>query len=534
MSLFGDDADTPSTRPKSSLFDDDTAQAKPTSSSMFGDNPADANDSPWGFTPKKTTGRGSLVKHLLADADVPDLYIDTFDSLQTGGSVKAREAQQLLRDSGVSRGDQDTIWRVASSNGESAALGRGECNVLLALIGLAQEGEELSLDAVDERRRKLPTPSLPTPKREEPAAPQQQAPATPQKQAQSGATQQATTPLQQQQNGHSRKQSFGAGFGESDPWASPDMHKGHKHLNGVGSAKAPQRTTSAFTTGAAEPSDSSPSGTFGNGSAAQASERTSWGGTSGYGAGSADSGFDTAGAAGEGFGGGDEGSSGSGAGHPIQRPSAAPRVLTSKGAEEVVTVNLLDEKEGMFLFQHRNYEVASLRRASKVIRRYSDFIWLLDCLHKRYPFRQLPLLPPKRVAINGNHIAADQTFVEKRRRGLARFANALVRHPVLREEQLVVMFLTVPTVDACPPSPPSPKSNGVGDGGVWLILLFWRDYRNSQSGGNKRPSACKRSSSARACLLRSRTAYPGICRRHSIRCAQASAGQRTCTSTSAT
>jgi hypothetical protein len=22
---------------------------------------------------------------------------------------------------------------------------------------------------------------------------------------------------------------------------------------------------------------------------------------------------------------------------------------------------------------------------------------LLDCLHKRYPFRQLPLLPPKRV-----------------------------------------------------------------------------------------------------------------------------------------
>jgi len=114
-----------------------------------------------------------------------------------------------------------------------------------------------------------------------------------------------------------------------------------------------------------------------------------------------------------------------------------------------VIVNLLEEKEGMFMFQHRNYEVASVRRSSKVIRRYSDFVWLLDCLHKRYPFRQLPLLPPKRVAINGNHIAADQTFLEKRRRGLARFCTALVRHPVLREEQLVVMFLTVPTVEAC-------------------------------------------------------------------------------------
>ena len=116
-----------------------------------------------------------------------------------------------------------------------------------------------------------------------------------------------------------------------------------------------------------------------------------------------------------------------------------------------MTVNMLEGKEGMFMFQHRNYEVASVRRNSKVIRRYSDFVWLLDCLHKRYPFRQLPLLPPKRVAINGNHIAADQTFIEKRRRGLARFCNALVRHPVLREEQLVVMFLTVPTVDARSP-----------------------------------------------------------------------------------
>lgn len=52
-------------------------------------------------------------------------------------------------------------------------------------------------------------------------------------------------------------------------------------------------------------------------------------------------------------------------------------------------------------------------------------------------------------AVNGKHIAADNLFIEKRRRGLARFANALVRHPVLREEQLVVMFLTVPTVDVC-------------------------------------------------------------------------------------
>jgi sorting nexin-8 len=75
----------------------------------------------------------------------------------------------------------------------------------------------------------------------------------------------------------------------------------------------------------------------------------------------------------------------------------APRLAPS-GPEEVITVTSLPEKEGMFMFQHRNYQVTSARRNSKVIRRYSDFAWLLDCLHRRYPFRQLPLLPPKRVA----------------------------------------------------------------------------------------------------------------------------------------
>lgn len=77
---------------------------------------------------------------------------------------------------------------------------------------------------------------------------------------------------------------------------------------------------------------------------------------------------------------------------------SAPVSRTLNGGGEIVTVNTISDKEGMFMFQHRNYEVASTRRNSKVIRRYSDFVWLLDSLHKVYPFRQLPLLPPKRVA----------------------------------------------------------------------------------------------------------------------------------------
>ena len=84
-------------------------------------------------------------------------------------------------------------------------------------------------------------------------------------------------------------------------------------------------------------------------------------------------------------------------------PTPAPNRTIGGGragtaGEETILVTLMPEKEGMFLFRHHNYEVTSSRRGSKVIRRYSDFVWLLECLHKRYPFRALPLLPPKRVA----------------------------------------------------------------------------------------------------------------------------------------
>ena len=56
------------------------------------------------------------------------------------------------------------------------------------------------------------------------------------------------------------------------------------------------------------------------------------------------------------------------------------------------------------------------------------------------------ILSANERSVNGNHLAGDASFLEKRRRGLARFVNALVRHPVLGQEQLVIMFLTVPTV----------------------------------------------------------------------------------------
>ena len=197
---------------------------------------------------------------------------------------------------------------------------------------------------------------------------------------------------------------------DADPWGSPALHRGHTHAveneetpstNGATAARplrsglgGSTRTTSIFTTNEADQS----SATLGD--VDQSSRPQTDGSGAGWDAfGNTADGFSSTGPpgiGGEGF--------GSSRGEQAIRPgSAIGRSIggartASRGADETVTVTLLPEKEGMFLFQHRNYEVKCTRRASSVVRRYSDFVWLLDCLHKRYPFRQLPLLPPKRVA----------------------------------------------------------------------------------------------------------------------------------------
>lgn len=61
-----------------------------------------------------------------------------------------------------------------------------------------------------------------------------------------------------------------------------------------------------------------------------------------------------------------------------------------------ITVSRTLEKEG-FLFKHINYEVESEKLGSKVLRRFSDFYWIWEVLLKRYPFRILPNLPPKKL-----------------------------------------------------------------------------------------------------------------------------------------
>lgn len=189
-------------------------------------------------------------------------------------------------------------------------------------------------------------------------------------------------------------------YPESDPWASPALHTTHNHapsspkVNGGSRdvrprVQEPARTTSNFTTRSRDGS----SGNSIRPSAQAAPTSGVWGSydapSPSFGEASpsaGDSGFGVT----PGAGGGDGPTS-----NAPSRTIGGGRV--TNGVEETVVISLLPEKEGMFMFQHHNYQVVCVRKGSKVVRRYSDFVWLLDCLQKRYPFRQLPLLPPKRV-----------------------------------------------------------------------------------------------------------------------------------------
>lgn len=124
--------------------------------------------------------------------------------------------------------------------------------------------------------------------------------------------------------------------------------------------------------------------------------------------------------------------------HAIQRALASEWFLDL----DVVSVTVAPEREG-FIFKHINYVVESQQRSSKVLRRYSDFYWLWEILTRRFPIRAVPNLPPKKVG------GKDDSFLEKRRKGLLRFINAVVRHPELKRDEVVDRFLTEPSVILC-------------------------------------------------------------------------------------
>ena len=151
MSLFGSSPPetTPEAHTKSSLFDDDDEgkAGNNSGSGLFQDD---------GMPTPKKGGKTDLVKTLLPASDVPESYIEAFDVLANSdykterGQFSITGARKLFE--GTRINTEKTLGLVTGGK-DAVALGRNEFNVLMALIGLAQEGEEATLDGVDERRK---------------------------------------------------------------------------------------------------------------------------------------------------------------------------------------------------------------------------------------------------------------------------------------------------------------------------------------------------------------------------------------------
>ncbi|KAL1747816.1 hypothetical protein HDZ31DRAFT_30940 [Schizophyllum fasciatum] len=106
---------------------------------------------------------------------------------------------------------------------------------------------------------------------------------------------------------------------------------------------------------------------------------------------------------------------------------------------EKVQVSIVGQ-QGFILNRYTVYQITS-SRGNPVTRRYSEFVYLWECLTRRYPFRLFPALPPKRIG-------PDEYFIEQRRRGLARALTFIVNHPVIKEDALLGIFLTEPSFEA--------------------------------------------------------------------------------------
>ena len=84
------------------------------------------------------------------------------------------------------------------------------------------------------------------------------------------------------------------------------------------------------------------------------------------------------------------------------------------------------------------YDVSTIQFNWVVNRRYSDFIWLRDCLQSLFPGDMIPLLPKKKI---GNR-RFEKDFLEKRKNGLQKFINEIINNEKYKATEILIIFLS--------------------------------------------------------------------------------------------
>ena len=84
------------------------------------------------------------------------------------------------------------------------------------------------------------------------------------------------------------------------------------------------------------------------------------------------------------------------------------------------------------------YDISTPQFNWLVNRRYSDFIWLKDCLKNLFPGDVLPILPKKKI---GNR-RFEENFLNKRTQGLQKFLNDIVNNEKYKATEVLNIFLS--------------------------------------------------------------------------------------------
>ena len=107
-----------------------------------------------------------------------------------------------------------------------------------------------------------------------------------------------------------------------------------------------------------------------------------------------------------------------------------------------IIVNISNPRQinnnSLFSTNYVLYDISTPQFNWLVNRRYSDFIWLKDCLQNLFPGDMLPILPKKKIG-NGRF---EQSFLNKRTQGLQKFLNDIVNNEKYKATEVLNIFLS--------------------------------------------------------------------------------------------
>ena len=109
--------------------------------------------------------------------------------------------------------------------------------------------------------------------------------------------------------------------------------------------------------------------------------------------------------------------------------------------DKTILVNISNPHQinnSIFSTSYVLYDVSTPQFNWIVNRRYSDFIWLRDCLKTLFPGDMIPLLPKKKL---GNR-RFENDFLEKRKNGLQKYINEIINNEKYKTTEVLMIFLS--------------------------------------------------------------------------------------------